>query len=404
MKAFHHLRQPAASRSSSLSRSPYRWTAEERETLEPLCTRRALGPSPPIPTNRVCRRSSRPRRSVSALFFDARLSSNGAVSCATCHLPELRLPGREAAGARASAPPTAARCRSRPPPTVPWLFWDGRKDSQWSQALGPLESAASSTAATRAQFAHLVGRALPRPIRGGVRASPRSRRRTGARWTRWRTRWPAPPGSRLDAFRPDEVSRVFANIGKAIAAYERRIGYAPIALRPLRRRSRRHGRAPEGILTHGRDRRAPSLHWRGAMRHTATTGRCSPTTTSTTPACPPALRHARRSRAQRGAELVLGRRIQLPRTATATRPPTSAPSWRSWSPSRTGADARLQDALARETLPSERPTCTPDRSVRWRTSSTTTTVPRPPRPARPKSDRCTSAAANADSWRRTCVP
>ena len=24
----------------------------------------------------------------------------------------------------------------------PWLFWDGRKDSLWSQALGPLEDAA----------------------------------------------------------------------------------------------------------------------------------------------------------------------------------------------------------------------------------------------------------------------
>ena len=37
----------------------------------------------------------------------------------------------------------------------PWLFWDGRKDSQWSQALGPLESAVEH-GADRTQIARLI--------------------------------------------------------------------------------------------------------------------------------------------------------------------------------------------------------------------------------------------------------
>jgi cytochrome c peroxidase len=37
----------------------------------------------------------------------------------------------------------------------PWLFWDGRKDSLWAQALGPLENPVEH-GGTRAQYAHLI--------------------------------------------------------------------------------------------------------------------------------------------------------------------------------------------------------------------------------------------------------
>ena len=36
-----------------------------------------------------------------------------------------------------------------------WQFWDGRKDSLWAQALGPLESAVEH-GGDRTQYAHLV--------------------------------------------------------------------------------------------------------------------------------------------------------------------------------------------------------------------------------------------------------
>ena len=37
----------------------------------------------------------------------------------------------------------------------PWLFWDGRKDSQWAQALGPMESPVEH-GSNRTYYAHLI--------------------------------------------------------------------------------------------------------------------------------------------------------------------------------------------------------------------------------------------------------
>jgi cytochrome c peroxidase len=73
------------------------------------------------------------------LFFDTRLSSDGAISCASCHLPEKRFSGTRPT-TRIGGP------EPRDVPTLvgagwlPFLYWDGRKDSLWSQALEPLES------------------------------------------------------------------------------------------------------------------------------------------------------------------------------------------------------------------------------------------------------------------------
>ncbi len=107
----------------------------------------------------------------------------------------------------------------------PWLFWDGRKDSQWAQALGPLESAAEH-GTDRAYIAHLIEThyadqyaALfgPFPTLAGVpeHASPNG---LGAVLDNWLA---------LDDTQADAINRVFANVGKAIAAYERTITPQP---------------------------------------------------------------------------------------------------------------------------------------------------------------------------------
>ncbi|MDH5584142.1 MAG: cytochrome-c peroxidase, partial [Gammaproteobacteria bacterium] len=74
------------------------------------------------------------------LFFDTRLSANGAVSCATCHQPERGftdgLQKAQAMGTTLRHTPGIAGMAYSP-----WQFWDGRRDSQWSQALAPLEDA-----------------------------------------------------------------------------------------------------------------------------------------------------------------------------------------------------------------------------------------------------------------------
>ena len=109
----------------------------------------------------------------------------------------------------------------------PFLFWDGRKDSLWAQALGPLESAVEH-GGTRAQYAQVIAEALPGRLRGSLRPIDLSRR-----------------GSRHDASADARSTRrVFVNIGKAIAAYERRIEFGPVALRPLCRRGHDTGSTP----------------------------------------------------------------------------------------------------------------------------------------------------------------
>src|SRR5690606_34052858 len=75
------------------------------------------------------------------LFFDARLSRNGELSCASCHQPE-----RAFSDGRATA--VGVGDVGRNTPTVldaahlHWFYWDGRRDSLWSQALLPLEAPA----------------------------------------------------------------------------------------------------------------------------------------------------------------------------------------------------------------------------------------------------------------------
>jgi cytochrome c peroxidase len=155
-----------------------------------------------------------------ALFFDTRLSANGEVACATCHLPERQfqddLPLGRGVGttARRTMPIAGAAY-------APFLFWDGRKDSLWAQALGPLESSVEH-GGDRTQYARQIAdhhaaeyEAVfgPLPDLEGLppHAAPVDDLAAAAAWE-------ALPGERREA-----VNAVFANIGKAIAAYERTI-------------------------------------------------------------------------------------------------------------------------------------------------------------------------------------
>jgi cytochrome c peroxidase len=155
-----------------------------------------------------------------ALFFDTRLSGNGKVSCGTCHVPALEFQDGKplAAGVGTTARrtmPVAGTARS------PWLFWDGRTDSQWAQALGPLESAVEH-GGSRTQYAHEVARSHRAEYEAVFGPLPRldalPRHAGPVADTAWRAAW-----LRIPPARQEDISRVYANIGKAIAAYERRI-------------------------------------------------------------------------------------------------------------------------------------------------------------------------------------
>jgi cytochrome c peroxidase len=182
----------------------------------------ALEPTPRDPSNRWAddkRAADFGRR----LFFDKRLSANGRVACASCHDPKRNfqdgLPLAKGVGTTARRTmPIAATAYS------PFLFWDGRKDSQWAQALGPLESPVEH-GGTRAQYARVIAeyyRADYERIFGPLPGQPAQR---------------------------DEVTRVFVNLGKAIAAYERRIQYGPSRFDRFVSAWKRNGTPPKDVLT-----------------------------------------------------------------------------------------------------------------------------------------------------------
>jgi cytochrome c peroxidase len=199
-----------------------RWSPEERALLRSLSLG-SLGPLASDPSNRYADDSVAARLGHQ-LFFDTRLSSTGTVSCASCHMPDQNfqdgLPLGKGVGTTARRTmPIAGTAHS------PWQFWDGRADSQWEQALGPLESPVEH-GGDRTQYAKMIAEQYsaiyervfgPLPDLGGLpaHAGPVA---DSTRAAAWKTIAPE---------RQRAISRVYANIGKAIAAYERRIGFAP---------------------------------------------------------------------------------------------------------------------------------------------------------------------------------
>src|SRR5215204_7000857 len=199
-----------------------RWSAAERATLASLSLA-SLPPLEPDPSNRVADDSAAAALGRT-LFFDRRLSADGRVSCASCHNPERDfqdgVPLAKGVGTTARRTmPIAGTAHS------PWLFWDGRSDSQWSQALGPLESDVEH-GGDRTQYAHIVAahyRAPYERVFGALPSLDGLPDRAGpvtdaARRTAW---------ERIPGVRQEDITRVYANIGKAIAAFERRIDHAP---------------------------------------------------------------------------------------------------------------------------------------------------------------------------------
>lgn len=181
----------------------------------------ALKPLPPDTTNRY---ASVPAAAAlgATLFFDQRLSRDGNVSCSTCHkISEQFQDGLP----RAVGVGTTNR-RTMPLAGVaysPWMFWDGRRGSLWAQALTPLENSLEH-AGNRAAYAHFMQQKFgeryerifgPFPDLSAVpaNASPLG---TPAEQVAWKA---------MTDEQRDGVNRVFVNIGKAIAAFERSLAH-----------------------------------------------------------------------------------------------------------------------------------------------------------------------------------
>ena len=196
------------------------WSATELGVLASLRLSQ-LPPTPSDPSN-AFEASATAIDLGRRLFHDTRLSQNQAVSCASCHDAQKQfqdgLPVGKGVG-------TGAR---RTMPIVgsghsPWLFWDGRKDSLWAQALGPLEDAAEH-GGNRTRYAQLMQTHYPTAYEktfgkmpalpaGPVDASPTGTPTEKAAW------------KAMDAGTQQNVNRVFANLGKAIAAFEKTLAH-----------------------------------------------------------------------------------------------------------------------------------------------------------------------------------
>jgi cytochrome c peroxidase len=161
--------------------------------FEPQEIRRILqhGPWPPAAARDPSNRASGDARAVALgqrLFFDPRLSVNGAIACATCHVPERAwTDGRPRA--------VGLDRLDRNTPTVldaglhRWFSWDGRSDSLWSQSVKPIldprEMGASARHVVTAIAAEPVLACLYREVYGP----------------------------------PADDERVLVNVGKALAAF-----------------------------------------------------------------------------------------------------------------------------------------------------------------------------------------
>jgi cytochrome c peroxidase len=205
-------------------------TEDERAQIQQM----ALPPLPPSPSNAFADNAEAAQLGQQ-FFFDKRFSgpllessedlgsigTSGAISCATCHDP--RQGGADAR--RLGGTSLGAAWTGRHSPTVlnaahsPWIMWDGRRDSLWSQALGPIEGWNEQNT-TRLHAVRVIYDLYRGPYE--------------------KVFGPMPPMDDLGRFPADgkpgmpawdnmtaadkvAVNRVFANFGKAIEAYERKL-------------------------------------------------------------------------------------------------------------------------------------------------------------------------------------
>src|SRR5687767_1903152 len=195
-----------------------RWSEEEKSKLRTLWIG-SLQPLPADPSNKYAD-DEHAAALGQKLFFDIRFSSNGEVACRTCHLPDNLfqdgVPLSHGVGTTDRRSMTLIGTAYSP-----WFFWDGHKDSQWAQALGPWESPVEH-GSNRTYYAHIIDQyyraeyeaifgAMPEvshlPVLTGSVQSPE----VIAAWI---------------AMSPDDrenVTWIYVNMGKSIATYERHL-------------------------------------------------------------------------------------------------------------------------------------------------------------------------------------
>ena len=198
-----------------------RWTERERRILQSMM----LDPGMPPPASPSNDYADSPEAAAlgKKLFFDPRPSADGSISCASCHEPAKYFTDGKARSvgtgeAMRNAPTIVGTAHNR------WFYWDGRRDSLWAQALIPFEAAdemgSSRVAVVRlihgdAAYRDAYEKAFGEPIDDLIlRELPGHAGPFGAADAR--DAW-----AKLSHTQQTAINRVYANVGKAIAAYER---------------------------------------------------------------------------------------------------------------------------------------------------------------------------------------
>lgn len=182
------------------------------------------GAPPPDPTN-VYADDLRASIFGLQLFKDDGMGPSELVSCRSCHEIDRQFTDGGDKPTRGVGP------GARNTPTVilaawqRWQFWDGRADSLWQQALGPLENP-DEFGSTRLWIAHRIDRRWrleyeavfgPMPLIDDLSRFPGDGKPGDPRWEGM-----APADQ-------DVITRIFVNVGKSIAAYERTFRTTPNA-------------------------------------------------------------------------------------------------------------------------------------------------------------------------------
>jgi cytochrome c peroxidase len=169
--------------------------------------------------------------------FDSSSSALGAVgeagkvACASCHVPDTWFQDKRSSP---NATSLAVDWTGRNTPSLANVsfyqsyFWDGRADALWNQALGPPE-AGGEMAGSRLAIAHMIFKKY-RTEYDAIFAPPLDpvldpASADAARFpAKGKPKGPGEadgPWEAMTAADQDAVNRIYANFGKAIAAYER---------------------------------------------------------------------------------------------------------------------------------------------------------------------------------------
>jgi cytochrome c peroxidase len=158
------------------------------------------------------------------------VGATGKVSCYSCHQIEIGGADRRS---RPQATSLGVNYGLRNAPTVintafsdtargGWQLWDGRRDSLWALALGPWEGA-NEHAGSRLQYAHHVYKYYRAEYEAVFGPMPVMTDPDGAPLLPLSGKPGQPAFDTMSAENKAAINRFYANIGKAIEAFERRL-------------------------------------------------------------------------------------------------------------------------------------------------------------------------------------